>query len=110
MGTQLPPSPKRRGTADRGFLTHAWMYLMPLGTEVGLGPRDIVLDGDSAPKKRGTTVRLTFRPMSFVAKRLGGAKNACLKCAARGSLKYRTQKIAICAPLHNFVGLLCLRK
>jgi len=31
--------------------------------------------------------------------------NACLKCAARGSLKYRTQKIAILAPSHNFVGL-----
>ena len=32
-------------------------------------------------------------------------KNAGLKCAARGSLKYRTQKIAISAPSHNFVGL-----
>jgi len=27
---------------------------MPLGTEVGLGPGDIVLDGDPAPVKRGT--------------------------------------------------------
>ena len=27
---------------------------MPLGTEVGLGPGDIVLDGDSAPTERGT--------------------------------------------------------
>jgi len=36
-------------------------------------------------------------------------QNACLKYAARGSLKYRTQKlrkkIAIFAPSHNFVGL-----
>ena len=32
-------------------------------------------------------------------------KNACLKCAARCSLKYRTQKIAILVPSHNFVGL-----
>jgi len=33
-------------------------------------------------------------------------QNAGLKCAARAALwKYRTQKIAICAPSHNFVGL-----
>ena len=36
-------------------------------------------------------------------------QNAGLKCAARGSLKIQdakvTQKIAICAPPHNFVGL-----
>ena len=35
--------------------------------------------------------------------------NAGLKCAARGSLEIQdalmTQKIAICAQLHNFVGL-----
>jgi len=27
---------------------------MPLGTEVGLGPSDVVLDGDPAPPKWGT--------------------------------------------------------
>ena len=27
---------------------------MPLGTKVGVGPGDIVLDGDPAPPKRGT--------------------------------------------------------
>jgi len=27
---------------------------MPLGTETGLGPGDIVLDGDPAPPKGGT--------------------------------------------------------
>jgi len=27
---------------------------MPLGTVVGLGPGDIVLDGDPAPPKKGT--------------------------------------------------------
>ena len=27
---------------------------MPLGTEVGLGPGDVVLDGDQAPPKKGT--------------------------------------------------------
>jgi len=35
--------------------------------------------------------------------------NAGLKCAAGGSLEIQdakmTQKIAICTPLHNFVGL-----
>ena len=44
---------------------------MPLGTEVGLGPGDIVLDGDPAPlMKRGTAAIPTFGPMSFVAKQL----------------------------------------
>jgi len=32
--------------------------------------------------------------------------NACLKCAAHGSRKYRMQKIAILAPSHKFVGLI----
>jgi len=27
---------------------------MPLGSEVGLGPGDIVLDGDPAPLRKGT--------------------------------------------------------
>jgi len=47
---------------------------MPVGTEVGLGPGDIVLDGVAAPPKRGTappkgTQPPNFRPMSIVAKR-----------------------------------------
>jgi len=41
---------------------------MPLGTEVRLGPGDIVLDGYPAPPKMGTAP-LTFRPMSIMAKR-----------------------------------------
>jgi len=41
---------------------------MPLGTEVGLGPSD-VLDGDPAPSKRGEAPTHTFRPMSIVAER-----------------------------------------
>jgi len=44
---------------------------MTLGREVGLGPSDIVLDGDQAPppppKKKGAASN--FRPMSIVAKR-----------------------------------------
>jgi len=40
---------------------------MPLGTKVGLCPGHIVLHGDPAPTKRGTTSN--FRPMSIAAKR-----------------------------------------
>ena len=40
---------------------------------------------------------------------LAGIQNACLKCAARGSLKIQDansrQKFATWAPSHNFVGL-----
>jgi len=45
---------------------------MPLGTEVNLGPGNIVLDGVAAPPppKRGTAP--SFRFMSVVAKRLDG--------------------------------------
>ena len=55
MGTQLPPPLSKRGrTAPTQFLGHvycgqtaAWMK-MKLGTEAGLGPGHIVLDGDPA--------------------------------------------------------------
>ena len=42
---------------------------MPLGTEVGLGPGDIVLDGNPAPPQRGTAPA-----MSVVANRSGWIK------------------------------------
>jgi len=43
---------------------------MPLGTEVGLGPGDIVLDGDRAsPTKGAQQPPPHFQPMSIVAKR-----------------------------------------
>jgi len=43
---------------------------MPLGTEVDLGPGDIVLDGDPAPpRKEAQQPPRTFRLMSIVAKR-----------------------------------------
>ena len=45
---------------------------MPLGTEVGLSPGDIVLDEDPATPKIGAHQSTTFRPMSVVAKRLRG--------------------------------------
>jgi len=41
---------------------------MPLGTEVGLGPGDFVLDGDQAsPPPKGAQLP-NFWPMSIVAK------------------------------------------
>jgi len=47
---------------------------MPLGTEVGLGLRDIefdVIDVDpGTPRKKGTPTPPNFWPMSIVAKRL----------------------------------------
>ena len=45
---------------------------MPLGMEVSLGLRDIVLDGDPAPPAlKGHSPPPNFRPMCVVAKRLG---------------------------------------
>ena len=41
---------------------------MPLGTDVGLGPGDIVLDVDPAPPTEGTAA-LHFRSMYIAAKR-----------------------------------------
>ena len=46
---------------------------MPLGTEVGLGPDDIVLDGDQLSSPKGAQPP-RFRPMSVVAKRLDGLR------------------------------------
>jgi len=40
---------------------------MPLGTEVGLGTGDILLDGNSAPSPRKGARPPTFRPMFIVA-------------------------------------------
>jgi len=51
-----PSSPRKKGTATTQFLAHvycgqtaAWIK-MPLGTEVNLGPGDVVLDGVAAPR------------------------------------------------------------
>jgi len=43
---------------------------VPLGTEVSLGPGDIVLDGDPIPPRKGPQQPTTFRPMCTVAERL----------------------------------------
>jgi len=46
--------------------TFGWINV-PLGTEVGLGPGDIV--SDPAPPWKGNTAAPIFRPMSIAAKR-----------------------------------------
>jgi len=53
MGTQLSP-PQKKG-AHPQFSAHVYCgqtagwIKVPLGTEIGRSPRDIVLDGDPAP-------------------------------------------------------------
>jgi len=44
---------------------------MPLGMQVGLGPRDTVLDGDAAPPPQKGAEPPNYRPMSIVAERPG---------------------------------------
>ena len=72
VGWRLSPLPKKGRSPQ--FLAHvscgqtaAWIK-MPLGTEVGLGSGDNVLDGEPAPLRRDTAPN--FRLMSVVAKRL----------------------------------------
>ena len=48
--------------------TAGWIKVS-LGTEVGLGPGNIMLDGDPAPPTERSTAAPAFRPMSVVAKR-----------------------------------------
>ena len=42
---------------------------MPLGREVGLGPSDILLDGDPAPVPKKEAQPSNFWPMSVVGER-----------------------------------------
>ena len=70
MGTQLPlkgHSPPQFSVHARSGQMAGWIK-MPLGTEVCLGPVDVVLDGDPAALlERGTATPHSFRPMSIVA-------------------------------------------
>jgi len=74
MGTQLPQ--KKGHSCSPNFLVHVYCrqtagwIKMPLGTDVNLGPGDVVLDGVAAPPKKGTHIH--FWSMSIVAKRLDG--------------------------------------
>ena len=73
------PSPPKRGNTPNfrpiSVGQMAGWIKMSLGTEVGLSPGHIVLDGDLAlpPQKEGTADP-TFQPMSIVAKRLDGSR------------------------------------
>jgi len=70
-----PRSPQN-GTAPTQFSVHVYCgktagwIKMPLGTEVGLGPGDIVLDGDPVPPKRGTASQ--FSAQVYCGQRLDG--------------------------------------
>jgi len=60
---------------------------MPLSREVGLGPSDIVLDGDPAPlpqKGPKGAESPNFRPMSIVVKGLNGSR--CMTLGTEGHL------------------------
>jgi len=66
MGTQLP----HKRVDSPQFLAHVYCgqmarwIKMPLGAEVGLGPSDIVLDGDLAPPTKGARPQI-FGPCPF---------------------------------------------
>jgi len=55
-----PSYPQKKGHTPNKFLAHVYCgqtagwIKMPLGTEVNLGPGNIVLDEVAAPPKRGT--------------------------------------------------------
>ena len=68
MDTALAPQFSANVHCDQ---TAGWINI-PLGTEVNLGPGDVVLDRVAAPPKRSTAP--SFRPMSIVAKRLDGSR------------------------------------
>jgi len=76
MGTQLhypkgAQLPKFSANVCCGQ-TAAWTK-MALGMEIGLGPGDVVFDGDqTTPRKEGTLTSSNFWSISIVAKRLDG--------------------------------------
>ena len=47
---------------------------MKLGTKVGVGPGDFVLDGDPPPPKKKGGTAPNFRPISIVTKRVDGSR------------------------------------
>ena len=70
MGTQLPHKREQspQFSADVCCGQTAGRIEMPFGTDVGLGPDHIVLDGDPAPPAKGAQQPPpSFRPMSIVA-------------------------------------------
>ena len=71
------PSPNRHNPPIFGpylLRPNGWRDQVPLGREVGLGPSDIVLDGDPAPHSQKWGRAPNFRPMSIVAIQLDGSR------------------------------------
>jgi len=74
--------------------TAGWIN-MPLGTQVGVGPGHIVLDGDpspTAPLKKVCIALPNFRPLSIVAKRLpisATAEHSFIYCIRHSKLRTR---------------------
>jgi len=64
--------------------TAGWIKV-PLGTEVGLDPSDIVLDGDPAPPPQKGDRAPNFRSMSIVAKQLHASVGATCMEVGLGS-------------------------
>jgi len=67
----LLPLPKNNFLAHVYCGQTAGWIKMPLASEVGLGPGDIVLNENPAPPQRGTAPN--FWPMSVAVKRLDGS-------------------------------------
>ena len=76
MGTPL--TPPQKGAEPPQYSAHVYCgqtFKMPIGTEVGIGLRNIVLDGDPAPSPlKGHSPPPNFRPICIVAKRLDGSR------------------------------------
>jgi len=73
-----PATPRKKGIPTPPTFGHVycsqtagWMKV-PLGTEVNLGPGDVVLDGVAAPPAPKSGSAPSFRFISIVAKRLDG--------------------------------------
>ena len=69
------PPPQKGGRAPK-FLAHGYCgqtalwIKMALGMEVGLGPVHIVLDGDTAPPRKGDRAQKNKIPPNFIVAKL----------------------------------------
>jgi len=85
----VPSSPPQRGTAAQ-FSVNAYCgqtarcISIPLGTEVGLSPGDIVLDGDPAPPPLKRHSHPVFGPCPLWRKYIGllGLRLQLVQCAS----------------------------
>jgi len=80
---------------------------MPLGTKIGLGPGDIVLDGYPAPPRKGAEQPLAFRSMSIAAKQQFMSATAellfglLLESCIEAVRVEKTTHFAVCTVSHN---------